>query len=217
MPNDTESFKRDIAAEEKSYAEIARDCAAIGIEINSPWDFVGGKNGDRWNHGVAVIFARHLEKPHLPMALEGLMFAGAWLETKDLFLDPVLAILRSDGQNFLGQAAANALLKMMQPGDEDLMKSLILDKSIGTSRALLIAGYAKLAKKDAVGPLRTLILDEDVRNEVLKVLPKLGDQTVKDELIVMTKHSDSYVRKIGLDGLARLEKSLQEKSKSKLN
>jgi HEAT repeat protein len=217
MSSVTVPYKRDHAAEEKANAEIAKDCAAIGIKIDSPWDFVGDKNGDLWNYGVAAIFARHIEKSHPPIVIEGLMFAGSWLETKDLFLDPVLAILRRDGQNFLGQAAANALLKMMEPGDEELMKSLILDKPIGESRALLIAGYAKLAKKDAIGPLRTLIHDDDVRNEVLKALPKLGDQTVRDELIAMTKHGDSYVRKIGRDGLVRLEKSIQKASNSKLN
>lgn len=203
-----ETYKRDLAAEERSNAEIARDCAAVGVKIESPWDFTGGRNGDLWSDAVAEIFARHLSRLHPPAVLEGLMFAGSWLETKDLFLPPVLDILRKNGKNFLGQAAANALLKMMEPGDEELMKALILDRTIGTSRSLLIAGFAKLAKQGALHPLRSVLDDDDVRVEALKALAKLGDQTIRGELTALANHNDGYFRKIGRDGLKRLDKKV---------
>lgn len=208
MVEDVEVHKRDHEAEERANAEIARDCANIGVKIESPWDFTGGKNGALWSDAVAEVFARHLSRPHPRVVLEGLMFAGSWLETKDMFLVPVLRILRENGKNFLGQAAANALLRMMQPGDEALMESLILDQAVGSSRALLVPGFAKRARKTAIHPLRSLVKDKDVRNVVLKELAKLGDQTVRGELVEAATHSDPYVRKIGRDGIARLDKRL---------
>jgi hypothetical protein len=67
MSNISEPFKRDLLAEEKSYAEIARECADIGVNINSPWDYVERPDDNLWTFGVAAIFARHLERSHLAL------------------------------------------------------------------------------------------------------------------------------------------------------
>jgi hypothetical protein len=193
-------------AEIRANAEIAKDCATQGYVIESPWDLVGNHSDHRWTRELAEIFARHLWKPHPDRVLEGLMFAGAWLETKDLFLAPVVAILRKHGDSFLGQSAANALLTMADKSDTELFKDLIMDKSVGVSRSLLIDGYAKLAKKDAIPALRANVTDPIVRSYVLKNLSKLGDQTIRGDLIELAKHPDAYHRKIARDSLARLDK-----------
>jgi hypothetical protein len=194
-------------------AAIAKDCAALGYQIESPWDYVGSHNKYPWTREVAEIFARHLRLPHPPRVLEGLMFAGSWLETKDLFFEPVLTILRVNGDNHLGQSAVHALLKMIERSDVDLLRDLIVDKTLGASRSLLIEGYAKLAKKKALGILRENISDPVVGAEALKELSKLGDQSVRDELQELLKHSNSEFRKIARDGLARLDKKLKKAKK----
>ena len=141
------------------------------------------------------------------------MFAGSWLETKDLFFEPVLTILRKNGDNFLGQSAVHALLKMIEHSDVNLLHDLITDKTIGVIRSLLIEGYAKLAKKEAIVPLRRNVSDPVVRVQVLKALSKLGDQTIRGELGELLKHSGSEFRKIARDGLARLDKKAEKTKK----
>jgi hypothetical protein len=194
-------------------AAIAEDCAALGYQIESPWDYVGSQSKYPWTREVAEVFARHLRLAYPPRVLEGLMFAGSWLETKDLFFEPVLTILRKNGDNHLGQSAVHALLKMIQRSDVDLLRDLIMDKTLGVSRSLLVEGYAKLAKKEAIGTLRANISDPVVRVEALKELSKLGDQAIRSELQELLKHSHSEFRKIARDGLSRLDEKLEKAKK----
>jgi hypothetical protein len=194
-------------------AAIARDCASLGYQIESPWDYVGSHSKYPWTREIAEVFARHLRRPYPPRVLEGLMLAGSWLETKDLFFEPVLTILRRNGDTSLGQIAVHALLKMIEHSDVNLLHDLITDKTIGDSRSLLIEGYAKLAKKEAIVPLRTNVSDPVVRVQVLKALSKLGDQTIRDELRELLRHSKSEFRKIARDGLARLDKKAKKTKK----
>jgi hypothetical protein len=197
---------RDHAAEAIADAQIAKDCAAIGVTISGPWDFVGERNDHLWSMEVAEILAEHLQKELPSYTLMGIMLAGSWLETRHLFLDPVLKILRENGNNMLGQIAANALLQMADKRDADVFRTLIIDKEVGVSRALLIEGFAKLAKQHGIDVLRNLVGDRQVRTDVLKALSKLGDQSIADELRLLAQHTESYHRKIGREGLARLEK-----------
>jgi hypothetical protein len=199
--------------EKRADYAISKDCAAIGIKIESAWDLVGSKGDHLWSREIAEVFAKHVIKPYPPIVIEGLIFAGAWLETKDLFFNPVLKILRANGTNSLGQSAANALLKMIEPHDESVLREQILDQSVGVSRNLLIAGYAKLAKKNAIETLQKILNDEEVRLEALKSLSMLGDQSIRPKLQLILKHSDSYFRKIARDALVRLDKKAAKTTK----
>jgi HEAT repeats len=192
---------------------IAKDCAALGYHIESPWDLVGNQPKYEWTRPMAEIFAKHLRLPHPPRVLEGLMFAGSWLETKDLFFEPILAILRKNGNNYLGQSAVNALFKMVENSDVDLLRDLFMNKAIGESRALIVEGYAKLAKKGAIETLRAYVSDPVVRSEALKALSQLGDQSIRGELHELLKHTDSYHRKIARDALARLDRKAEKTKK----
>lgn len=199
--------------EVEANAAIAKDCAALGYHIESPWDLVGDYPKHELTRPLAEIFAKHLMLPHPPRVLEGLMFAGSWGETKDLFLEPVLAILRKNGNEDLGQMAVHALFKMVESSDVDLLRDLFMDRTIGKSRALIVGGYAKLAKKRAIETLRTFVSDPVVRSEVLKALSKLGDQSARNDLHELLKHPDSHHRKIARDALARLDKKAQKTKK----
>jgi HEAT repeat protein len=197
-------------SEIEANAAIAKDCAALGYHIESPWDLVGNYPKHELTRPLAEIFARHVKLPYPSRVLEGLMFAGAWLETKDLFFEPVLAILRKNGNENLGQMAVHALFNMIEDSDVDLLRDLFIDRSIGKSRALLVDGYAKLAKKNAIETLRTFVPDPIVRLEVLKALSRLGDQSIRNDLLQLLEHPDSEHRKIARNALAILDKKAQK-------
>jgi hypothetical protein len=206
-----EKIIRDHEAEAKANAEIARDCHALGYDILSPWDMVGQYHAKyELTLEIAEVFAKHLAKSHPHMVLQGLMSAGAWYTTRNLFMPPVLKILREKGDSYLGQGAANALLRMADYSDANLFAELIADKLVGGSRSLLIEGYAKLAKQKAIPLLRASTFDPVLRSEALKALSKLGDQTMRGELEKLAQHPDSYHRKIARDGLKRLDKKLEK-------
>ena len=213
----TNEYFRDEIAEKRANEAISKDCTEIGVKIDSPWDLVGKNGDDLWSMEIAKIFARHLHKPYPPFVLEGLILAGCCLETRDIFLEPVLKIIKENGNNYLGQIATNGLLRMAIASDEIFIRDLILDKSIGVSRSLMVEGYAKLAKQRAVIPLRTLVSDPEVRSNVLKALSKLGDQSIRGELQILATHEDSYHRKIARDALARLDKKASKGKSKNLN
>lgn len=208
---------RNPKAEEQANSEIARDLANVGVTAGSPWDLVGSGGDKPWSTEAAQVLANHLTKPHPQFVLQGIILAGCWLETRNLFFDTVVRILRENGCSILGQVAANGLLRMAKKDDAEIMRSLIMDKSVGESRGLLIEGYGRFAKQGAIPTLRANIHDPDVRSEVLKALSKLGDQSIRGELLELCKHPDSFHRKIARDALARLDNKATKSKPKKTN
>ena len=199
---------RDSEEEIRANAIISKDCARIGIYIESPWDLVGSHSKYEMTEGLAAIFAKHLTQPYPNKVVEGLMFAAARPETRQLLFEPVLSVLKKEGDSYLGQHAVHALTKMLIPTDSRLLQNLVLDETLRDSRGLLMEPYAKLAKKAAIPTLHKAFRDGNdfLKVESLRQLSKLGDQTIKDDLELLAKHPRSEYRKVARDGLLRLER-----------
>lgn len=192
--------------EEQAEALIAADLKKIGITAKSPWHFVDEYYRLPWNREIAEILARHINKPYPDRVIHGILTVAGRPETRDLLLKPAADLMRQRDGGYLGQFAANAIVRMVNAKDVSLLKELLLDENIGVSRALLMGIFVKLAKKDSERVLMLLANQPKVGVFALQALSKLGSQSIRPMLEKLLKSVDLPTREIAKNSLKVLNK-----------
>jgi hypothetical protein len=186
--------------------DIIEKCLALGTKLQRLDDFMHPRGKIPMNENIAKLFAAELEAPHDDHLHAIILQVGVVPEFRDIYLGPVVNLLKKKKNSVFTGRAINALMRIVTPQDAPLVAELLLDKDL-RDRGLLIPTYARLAKKSAIPVLRKLVGHADTSTYALHHLSILGDVSIENELLELNKHADAWRRKIARDGLKRIEKN----------
>lgn len=196
-------------SEEQANTRISRDIARFGVAIKSPWDFIHLENDPAWNLEIARALVNHLSEPYPDKVLEGLIYACARPQAANIVLPMLTQLLAKRGDDFVGQACADALVRKLEIKDIKILSDLLLDAQNGTSRALIIDRFAKLAKASSIPILKELTQDPNIGIVALQALAKIGDQSIRTDLQLLAAGNDSTKSILAQQALKRLNKKLK--------
>jgi HEAT repeat protein len=200
------STNKDPAPTNPEELRLIEACKAHGADVWTLYDFVQRNEKFPMNEEIAKILSRevvHVKDKHVKAIV---IEAMSWPQFRAIVMPALAKVLRTDGHTLAGQTAANAISRIASKVDAALVAELILDKSVGESRSLMMAKYAQIARKSGICVFRSLVLDPETRSYALKQLSILGDVSIEPELRELAQHPDSYHRKIARDALKRIEK-----------
>jgi hypothetical protein len=200
-------------AERAANAVIAKECAAIGIKIESPWDFVGYYAKPCLDLKLLEILSRNLTKDHPPKILWGIIFAVGKPEGHPFAFEKLIKLIYQDRGGNLAGIAANGLIKMLQPTDVERIVDIMMDDTLGDFGWYFLDYYTKIKKSLAIPKLRLLVSRNLKATKIAAILAlgKLGDEPSRIEILKLTDVVDVDIKKAARAALKKLDKKLPAK------
>ncbi|EDL59892.1 hypothetical protein [Gimesia maris] len=162
--------EQELAEDER---ELIQECHAVGITINSVWDFV---NTSVSYASAIPILARHLEKNHHPWTIQGIVRALTTPESRGVAFSALVKIFRdtSDADSELKWLLGDAIAQAAMPTDIEEIIELAEDPDHGRGRSFLPLGLLSAPIEQVLPVLERWSEDPILSECSLEVLEQLN-------------------------------------------
>jgi hypothetical protein len=152
-------------------AELLADLLLTGSEVSSVWDLVN--TATPYPKALPVLLD-HLLRPYSVRTLEGIARALAVKDARPLAWDVMIGLIRSRSlPKGVADGIMVALSAMARPTDLPALIDMLADKSIGSSRILLVRRLMRSKRPEARQALMNNRADPDLQKEIAA---RLGEQ-----------------------------------------
>jgi hypothetical protein len=152
-------------------AELLADLRLRGSEVSSVWDLVN--TATPYPKALPVLLD-HLLRPYSVRTLEGIARALAVKDARPLAWDVMIGLIRSRSlPKGVADGIMVALSAMARPTDLPALIEMLADRSIGSSRILLVRKLMRSKRPEARQALINNRADPDLQKEIAA---RLGEQ-----------------------------------------
>jgi HEAT repeat protein len=104
----------------------------------------------------------------------------------------------------------NALGLLLSEEDFSMMSDLLLDKSYGTGRQMIVYKLWKIEDPRAVDVLMALLEDEDVRGHAISALGRIGTPKARSAIEKYVTHPNGWIRKTAKNALKQIDRKCRK-------